>query len=242
MHIPTGASTTLMGDGPQLRVLGQALSTNSASVPSYLSFTIPSQAQTGDYLVLFANNFVSRDATSTSDGWVFQYGTLGQGTYPVGCTTVFKVCQAGDANKTLNVLAGTSAFGAMMYVFTNPNQTDVATVTSYYTMATLWAFQDYNPYETPSTANTTSLVVPPTHNGSLYPPGALKFTGWAGFGTSSLISHSYSGPGTFRTIGDSSWSMATSAAYEVNSTNALSAGTVSQSQSGAMTAQSMYLI
>lgn len=245
MRVSTGASTSVLGPGPQLRVLGPAFTPNSNPPPSSITLTIPAETQTTDFIIVAVNNFVVPGAGSTATNWSTFSGQLGQGSFPCGITIMFKIAEVGDAGKTISwsTLAGSTpgSMAAMMYVFTNPNQSDIGLR---FGSPIYISFRDeYQPFNFISTSNTSSLTVGQTHQGQLYPPSALRFSACTAYGTSSLTSMSYSGgSGIFRQINDSQFIHALGAVYEPDATNAQGVGTFIQSNVGAMSAMSMYLI
>jgi hypothetical protein len=240
--VPSSASQ-LLGSGPTLRVLGPTATPNSSTIPAFMSLTVPTSAQVNDYLVVATSNSTTLLESSTSDylRWRSLYGPTGVGSpFNEFVTIHIKLCEASDIGARLDIKAGDFQFNAQMHVFTNPNNTDVSDMFGYSSF--FWFFfNDFRSSHTVSTGNTSSVSVPANLNGQLYGPNCLKFTALAANPSSSFANISYSGPGQSRRVGDSYWFRGLTSVYEVNSTNALPAGTFSFS-SGAFNAVSFYLI
>ena len=233
------ASTSVLGDGPTLRVNGPSVATNSSSVPAYLSMTVPAQAQVDDYLVICTSNGTTMDASyARGIYWkIFYSGMTTGATWNENVTLFVKVCESADIGSEVRINAGSYSFNAIMYVFTNPNKTDNQFIAGY------GVIQYYNEIEanyTKGTGNVTSLAVPafPLKE---FPPNYLRFTACAFNGASNYPSPSFSGSGSSRTQNDSYWYRSVMGVVETGSTNSSSVGTFSSGASG-VAAATIFLI
>lgn len=238
--IPAVASASVLGSGPVLRVNGPSVATNSSSVPSYLSMTIPSQAQVDDYIVICTSNGTSMDPSyARGFRWqIYFVPSFAGGTYGEVVTIWITICESADIGDTVRLRAGPYSFNAIMYVFTNPNKTDVESINGY----TPFSFYRDN-IETNAvlgSSDVTSLSVPAFPN-KKFPPNYLRFTACAFNGASGYPSPSYSGSGTSRTQNDSYWWRSVMGVVETGSTNSTSVGTFYCSSSS-VAAQTIYLI
>lgn len=230
--IPTVASVSVLGDGPTLRVNGPSVATNSSSIPSYLSMTIPSQAQVDDYIVICTSNGTTIDESySRWSRWRrYDTGNTTGGTYNENCTIHVTICEAADIGDTVRIKAGSFSFNAIMYVFSNPNKTDIANINGF-TVFTYYP-ENIETNATKSTSNVSSLAVP-AFPGKTFPPNYLRLTACAFNGSSGYPNPSYSGSGTSRTQNDSYWWRSVIGVVETGNTNSGSVGTFSCSSSAA---------
>lgn len=237
--IPAVASASVLGDGPVLRVNGPGVASNSSSIPSYLSMTIPSQAQVNDYIVICTSNATVMDSSyARASRWVPFYHNIAGGTYGEYVTLWITICESADIGDTVRLNASPYNFNALMYVFTNPNKTDIQSI---YGSPVFYHYpSNIESNLTLSSSDVTSLSVPAFPN-KKFPPNYLRFTACAFNPTSTYANASYSGSGTSRTQNDSYWWRSVIGVVETGSTNSTSVGTFSCS-SGSVAAQTIYLI
>lgn len=240
MIIPTcTSSSSLLGDGPTLRVAGPAIAINSSSVPTYKSMTIPTQAQVGDFLIIACSNVVQMHPTyARGNTWRSIYSSAGLGTYNEYTTVFIKHCQSQDIGDTVRLYVSSNfAFQAIMNVFTNPQKTDIALVNG---TEHFLATADLTSKSTTSSTNQTSLTVGTVQSNEL-PPNYLRFTSCAANGSSGYPNLGYSGSGVTRVSADTYWWRSVRTVYETNNTDTTNVGTFT-CNSSSIAALSIYLI
>jgi hypothetical protein len=248
MIVVPASAAQLLGAGPTLRATASYQNPTSSPPPT-VTITVPASTQINDWLFLVVNNYIPIDSTSQVSNFASSDCQLGLGSFNVGGRWHYKHATSDDIGK--NIVVNTRvdsttnvAINMVLLVFTNPNNTDVARISTTFSAATFHV-NDYVHTKTSSTANTTSLFLPNTNGGLQYPPNVVKLAMWSSFGaTGDPISHSYSGPGVPITVNNSAFSMSLTAVYEVNSSNLSGngTGTVTQPLQGAMTAQAVYIM
>jgi hypothetical protein len=223
------SDTSLLAPGPALRVLGPTATPNSATIPSFMSLTVPASAQVGDYIVIASANGVVIPESSPIPSYLFRaiYGGFSTGsTFNENSSFFIKICRAVDIGSAVHLnTSGGFSVHAQMFIFTNPRRThldlsyDSGVPGNPYSPFDLYP-EIFIPRVTGfSTGNSTSATIAPIASGVRLPPYCLKFTVLAANGVSNYPNVSYSGPGSVRHLQDSYWYRSSSCVYETNATN-----------------------
>lgn len=229
----SSANGPLLGPSPQLRVKGDVISTDSSSIPAYLTLTIPSQTQVGDYIIIGTSNIAYPHSTSPINNWRSFYSSAGSGTYIEYTSTHVRVAQAGDAGSQVRLVAGPYSLNAIMDIFTNPKNSWLSTIEVNYGL--MWRGQSV------STSNTTSIVRQTCNSPGVRPANYLRYTSFAANGANGRPTLGYSGSGTFRQVIDTYWWRAAGRVFETDSDDSTNVGTLTTSPSGAMASQSLLI-
>lgn len=216
--------------GPTLRANGPNLKHTNPT------WTIPSTAQVGDYLVIMGNNGnqITNDNQAGGYGWHSFYGPYGQSSYVEQAWIKLKVATAEDVGTSYTLNSSGYPFMAQAYIFTNPNMTNL----DYKAPFVYWYYKSVG-YGSPANTSARSQQTFPAQPNPLGPNCLRLFV--AGMnGNSTWVSSSWSGGLTTRAVNDSYWWRGSTSGWIAGSTG-LETPTVYFNQGGALAWMEMYL-
>jgi len=237
----TPSAPMLRKSGPTLRSAGNTYKSTGGN-NTYTDVVLPSNIEEGDYIIIYTNGGATMVDPTESAKWAYMISQLSTGVpYPCVTAARLKICESGDAGKTVRMENVGNERDYGIFAFTNPNKTDVSA------LPWTWTFNAFdNSFVTTSTVSSITVSTNDTYNNSnnpVYGPGYLKVSIVTCYGQTGVTpTIGYSGPGTFRNTSSVYWASAVGLAYELNSTNTVNYSFSGPSNGSSFSVLSFYLI